>query len=68
MEYTKDIILEISCKREIGLSKLKNWTSKVRKGVKNNKIIIMTLSVLSTLMVIDVALVNSFLQLLTKLY
>ena len=68
MEYTKDIILEISSRREVGLSKLRNWTSKVKKGVKNNKVIIMTLSLLSTLMVIDIALVNSFLQLLTKLY
>lgn len=67
MEYTKDIILEISCKREIGLSKLKKWTSKVKKVVKNNKVIIMTLSLLSTLMVIDIALVNSFLQLLSKI-
>lgn len=68
MEYTKDIILDINCKKEIGIRKLKNWTSKMKKGLKNNRAIVITLSLLTTLIVIDIVLVNSFLQLLSKLY
>jgi len=68
MEYTKDIILDIIYKRQIGTTRLKNWTSKLKKVVNNNKIVIIILSLLSTLMIIDIVLVNSFLQLLTKLY
>lgn len=68
MEYTKDIILDIRYKREDGVTKLKDWTSNLKKVVKNNKIIIITLSMLSALTVIDIVLVNSFMQLLTKLY
>lgn len=67
MEYTKDIILDIAYKREIGVTKLKNWTSKLKKVVKNNKLVTITLFLLSTLMIIDIVLVNSFLQLLSKL-
>lgn len=68
MEYTKDIILDIRYKREVGVSKLKEWTSNLKKIVKNNKIIIITLSMLSTLTLIDIVLVNFFMQLLAKLY
>lgn len=68
MEYTKDIILDIGCKREIGLTKLKSWTSIIKKIAKNNKIVIITLTLLTILTLIDIILVNSFLQLLTKLY
>ena len=68
MEYTKDIILDIGSKREIGLVKLKKWTSKVKKEIQSNKLIVITLSLFATLTLIDVVLVNSFLKLLTKLY
>lgn len=68
MEYTKDIILDIGYKREIGLTKLKSWTRKIKKVAKNNKVIIVTLTLLTTLTLIDIMLVNSFLQLLTKIY
>ena len=68
MEYTKDIILDIRCKREIGLIKFKNWTSNIKKGIKNNKIIVCTISLLTILVAIDIVLVNSFLKLLTELH
>ena len=68
MEYTKDIILDIGCKREIGLAKFKKWTSKVKKEIKSNKLIVITISLFCTLTVIDIVLINSFLQVLTKLY
>lgn len=68
MEYTKDIVLDIRCKREIGVSKLKIWTSKVKRSITNNKMIIATLSLLVILMTIDFVLINSFMKLLTSLY
>lgn len=68
MEYTKDIILDIRYKREIGIIKLKSWISKLKKGIKNNKLIITTLVLLSSLILIDIILVNSFLQLFMKIY
>ena len=68
MEYTKDIILDIRCKREIGLIKFINWTSNIKKGIKNNKIIVCTISLLTILVAIDIVLVNSFLKLLTELH
>ena len=67
MEYAKDIILNIGCKREIGVTKLRNWTSWVKKVGKNNRFIITTLSLLTTLMIADIVLVNAFLQLLSKI-
>lgn len=68
MEYTKDIILDIRCKRQIGLTKFKSWTSNIKKGIQNNRIILFTLLLLTTLIVIDIVLVNSFLNLLANLY
>ncbi len=68
MEYTKDIILDVSCKREIWLRKIKSWKSNVKKIIASNKLIVITLNLLVTLIVIDIVLVNSFLQLLSKLY
>ncbi len=66
MEYTKDIVLEISNKRQIGYYKLKEWTSNLKKIIKNNKIITFTLGLLIALMVVDFVLVNSFLELLSR--
>lgn len=68
MEYTKDIILDIGCKRELGIRNLKNWTSKVKKVLARNKLITITLSLLVILVSIDIILVNSFLKLLSQLY
>lgn len=68
MEYTKDINLNRVCKRQIRYTKLKNGTSKLRTFLKNNKIILTTLSFLSILIMMDLILVNSFLQLLSRLY
>ena len=68
MEYTKDIILDIGYKKEIGGAKFKKWTSNIKKEIKSNKLIVITISLFTTLTVIDIVLVNSFLQVLTKLY
>lgn len=67
MEYTKDIILNLRCKRKMGLNKLEEWTSTIKSTILNNKFIIITMTSLLVLTVIDVALVNSFIKLLTSL-
>ena len=67
MEYTKDIVLEISYKKEIAFKKIKRWTSKIKKGVNNNKVITITLTLLTTLIAIDFILINSFLKILTNI-
>lgn len=67
MEYTKDIILDVRCKRKIGLNKLEQWTSNLKNIIVNNKFIIITMTALIILTLIDIALVNSFIKLLTSL-
>ena len=68
MEYTKDIILDIGCKRQIGVDKFKSWTRKIKKQIQANKIISVVLFLLFTLTVIDIILVNSFFNILSNLY
>ena len=67
MEYTKDIVLDISYKKEIAFTKLKRWTSKIKKGVNNNQVITITLTLLTTLIAIDFILINSFLKILNNI-
>ena len=68
MEYTKDIILDIRYKREFGVAKLKIWIKKFLKAILKNKVIVVTLTILSTLMIIDIVLINSFLEVLGSIY
>lgn len=68
MEYTKDIVFEIRNKRPVEKGKFREEISNIKKIIIDNKMIIITLTILSTLMLIDVALVNSFLQLFSKVY
>ena len=68
MEYTKDIILNVNYKKCVGFNRLKEWTSSFKKAIKNNKLVVITLTLLITLITIDIALVNSFLQLLSRMY
>ena len=68
MEYTKDIILNVNYKKGVGFNRLKEWTTSFRKAIKNNKLVVITLTLLTTLIAIDIALVNSFLQLLSRMY
>ena len=67
MEYTKDIVLDISYKKEIAFTNLKRWTSKIKKVFNNNKVITITLTLLNTLIAIDFILINSFLKILTNI-
>lgn len=68
MEYTKDIILDIGYKKGIAKTKLNNWTSRLKKGMESNKIVMSVLVLLTTLMIIDMILINFFLQLFSKVY
>jgi len=68
MEYTKDIILDVRYKKEIGLKKINYWTSNLRRKIKDNKFIIITLTLLSILIVVDIVLVNSFFELLSNIH
>lgn len=74
MEYTKDIILDIRCKRREGIYKIgqvlesvKGFKQKLYKTIINNKFISLVLVSLVILSVIDIVLVNSFLKLLASL-
>ena len=67
MEYTKDIILDLRCKRQMKLNKLEEWTSNIKNIIVNNKFIVITMTSLLILTLIDIALVNSFIKLLTSL-
>lgn len=66
MEYTKDIILEIGCKKRVSKKKIFKWTSSIKKAIINNKFIFITMTSLIVLTVVDIALVNSFINLLAK--
>lgn len=67
MEYTKDIILDLRCKRKMRLNKLEEWISNIKNIIVNNKFIIITMTSLLVLTIIDIALVDSFIKLLTSL-
>lgn len=67
MEYTKDIILDLRCKRKMRLNKLEEWISNIKRIIVNNKFIVITMTSLLVLTIIDIALVNSFIKLLTSL-
>lgn len=67
MEYTKDIILDLRCKRKMRLNKLEEWTINIKNIIVNNKFIVITMTSLLILTIIDIALVNSFIKLLTSL-
>lgn len=68
MEYTKDISLNRVCKRQIRYTKLKSWTSFMKEKIIENRFVFGVLSLLSILIMVDLLLVNSFLQLLSNLY
>lgn len=71
MEYAKDIILDVRCRRKVGFDKLhivtKKWTSNTIKCIKNNKLTFSVLTSLLVLVAIDIVLVNTFFMLITNL-
>lgn len=67
MEYTKDIILDLRCKRKMRLNKLEEKISTIKSIILNNKFIVITMTSLFILTLIDIVLVNSFIKLLTSL-
>lgn len=68
MEYAKDIILNLGYKKEKSTKKMSKWTSNIFAFIiSRNKIIIITLSILVILISIDFILINSFLEILSKM-
>lgn len=66
MEYTKDVVLNINYKEGINTSKFKIWTSNLKKVVNKNKIIFISLIMLTTLISADLILISSFLNILSQ--
>lgn len=64
--YTKDITLNLNYKEGLGAGKLKIWTSNLKKIIKENKIIFISLIMLTTLITADLLLISSFLNILAK--
>lgn len=71
MEYAKDIILDVNLKRKEITGNLEKWTSKAKKNLikicRENKFIITILLSLIVLISVDIALVNTFFNLLATL-
>ena len=68
MEYAKKIIFNLNFRKKIDTTRIIKWTSSLKKIIINNKLIVTTLSILVIMMSIDIVLVNSFFELLSRLY
>ena len=70
MEYAKDIILDVRCRRKMGVSKLnfwaKRWTRTIAKHIRDNRLAFSVLTSLLILIAIDIVLINSFFVLITN--
>ena len=69
MEYTKDLILNVNMK-EVNHKKQKGktaWTSSIVKNIKQHKTAVIATIALSLFIAVDVALLTSFVSLLTKI-
>lgn len=69
MEYTKDVIFNIKYAGKIETIKLRNkkWTSKLMKIYKDNRFIIITFTLITILISLDLCLVSNFINLLMRL-
>jgi len=69
MEYTKDVIFNVHYvgKEESVKLKIKRWTSKLIKMYENNKFIINALILTTILIMLDLCMVSSFINLLVRL-
>lgn len=69
MEYTKDVIFNIKYAGKIETIKLRNkkWTSKLMKIYKDNRFIIITFTLTTILISLDLCLVSNFINLLMRL-
>lgn len=68
MEYTKDVILNIIYKDKFNSNKLAKFANKLKQIILKNKIISITLVLLTSLIIIDIMLVNYFFQILSNIY
>ena len=69
MEFTKDIILNVEYDANIGRIRLKKEApmKRIQKMFNENKFIVITLGSIATLIAIDIALVNAFMNLIIRL-
>lgn len=68
MQYTKDIILDMRYRRKLDYSKIKSFAITTKNLIIKNRLIVITLILLSSLITIDITLVNSFLHILNTVY
>lgn len=68
MQYTKDIILDMRYRKKLDYSKIRKYTSKIKETIIKNKLIVITLILLTSLITIDITLVNSFLQIFNTIH
>ena len=68
MQYTKDIILDMRYRRKLDYNKIKNFAITTKNLIIKNRLIVITLILLSSLITIDITLVNSFLHILNTVY
>lgn len=69
MEYTKDVLLNLHYKDNIGMMRLKKIMPliKLHKFIQENKFITITLISVSIFVTIDIALVSSFINILAQI-
>ena len=68
MEYTKDLILNVKMKEvKHKIGSKTTWTSSVWNSVKKHKGGVVTIVGLSIFIIIDIILLTSFVNLLTKI-
>lgn len=69
MEYTKDVIFNVQYGEKVNTIKLRNrkWPRRLIKIYRNNKFIVITLSLTTILVITDIWMVSNFINLLVTL-
>ena len=67
MEYTKDLILNVNMKEARHKIEKTTWTSSIWNNVKKHKGGVVAIVGLSIFIIIDIILLTSFVNLLTKI-
>lgn len=67
MEYTKDMILHVNYGQEVKQKKVWKWFHKVSSVITNHKMITAIVSITLMLMILDIMLVTSFIQVLSSM-
>ncbi|MBR1802469.1 MAG: hypothetical protein IJ777_00605 [Clostridia bacterium] len=65
MEYTKDLIFNVHYQKEA--AKKLGWTSRTIRIIKRHKVVVGAILAVTVLMLVDVILMKSFMQLLNTI-